>query len=82
MNKNEALVFLTNVVLGFDTGYYFEIFGFTMTSELFNTSNTSNEYKQKMKEFINQGRIDSSIKKKFWYIDNEEYEYMTNYGLS
>ena len=82
MNRNEALVFLTNVALEFDTGYYFERFGFTMWRGLFNTSNTSNEYKQKMKEFINQGRVDSSIQKKFWYIDNEEYEYMSNYGLS
>ena len=81
MTRTESLVFLTNLILGFDTGYYFERFGFTLSKDLFNNTATSNTYKTKMKELIQQGKIDTSIQKKFWYIDYKEYDYMTNYGL-
>ena len=81
MTRTESLVFLTNLILGVDTGYYFERFGFTLSKDLFNNTATSNKYKEKMKELIQKGKINTSIQKKFWYIDYKEYDYMTKYGL-
>ena len=44
MNKNEAMVYFTNLILGFDTGYYFERFGLAMSDNPFNISGVSNKY--------------------------------------
>ena len=33
MNKNEAMVYYTSLILGYDTGYYFERFGLAMIKE-------------------------------------------------
>ena len=53
MTYNERMVFLTNLILGFDTGYYFERFGLAMSYIPFNISGASNRYNNSMKEAIN-----------------------------
>ena len=84
MTKSEAMVLLSSLVLGFDLGYYFERYGFSMKFEnyIFNNSNPSNSYKEKMNEFINKGIIDNTTYKKCWYIDIDEYEYITRFGYN
>ena len=80
MSKTESMVLMSSLVLGFDTGYYFERFGFGMKFEqLFNNTNPSEIYKNKLNEFISQGLIKTSIEKKFWYIDAKEYNYISNH---
>jgi hypothetical protein len=80
MNKNEAMIFYTNLILGFDTGYYFERFGLAMENEKpFNNSETSIQYKESMKSAINDGKImNKTIYKKLWYADSEQYNYTLN----
>ena len=81
MKKTEGLVFLSNYIIGIDLGYYFERFGFVLGSEkAFNNSDTSEFYNEKMKELIDNGNINNSIQKKFWYVDIDEYTYLTDIG--
>ena len=76
MNKNEVLIFYTNLILGFDTGYYFERFGLAMDNKNpFNSSETSLKYQREMEKMIKEGKIDTSIHKKMWYSDNFQYDY-------
>ena len=81
MSKNEIMVFYTSLILGFDTGYHFERFGLALANKvLFNNSGASQKYKKNMEEAINQGKINNTLQKKFWYIDSYEYIYMINNG--
>ena len=82
LDKNEAMVFLTNLILGFNTGYYFERFGLSLVKDKpFNISSTSKKYNNSMKKAIDEGKIaNNSIIKKFWYADSEQYNYTLNNG--
>ena len=81
LNKNEAIVFLTNLILGFDSAYYFERYGLAMTNTPFNNSITTIIYKNYMKDAFIQGKIsNNTIIKKFWYADNNQYNYSLNNG--
>ena len=82
MTKNEAMIFFTNLIVGFDTGYHFERFGLAMDNKNpFNNSETSNKYKESMENAINEGKIkNNTIYKKFWYADTEQYFYSLNNG--
>ena len=82
LDKNEAMVLITNLILGFNTGYYFETFGLSLEKDkLFNISSTSKNYNNSMKKAIDEGKIaNNSIIKKFWYADSEQYNYTLNNG--
>ena len=81
MNKNEAMVFLTSLIVGFDMGYYFERFGLAMDNiKIFNNSEVSQKYKESMEKAINEGLIKTNIYKKYWYADSEQYNYTLNNG--
>ena len=75
MNKNEAMVYYTSLILGYDTGYYFERFGLAMIKERpFKISSTSSNYNDTLKEAIEQGKIsNNTIHKKLWYADDDQY---------
>ncbi len=81
LDRNEAMVFFTNLIVGFDTGYYFERMGLAMDNKTFNNSDTSDFYKMKMEKAINEGNItNKTIYKKFWYADSDQYDYILNNG--
>ena len=81
MSKTEGMVYLSSYITGLDLGYYFERYAFLYENEKpFNNSDTSEKYKEKMEELINSGNIDNTIQKKFWYIDIDEYNYISNNG--
>ena len=84
LTKEEKFVYFSNIVLGMDLGYYFSRWGlsFTSGSNIFDESKTSSEYKDLMEKAINENKIDTKApKKKFWYIDYKEYNYMNDIGL-
>ena len=82
MNKNEGMVYFSRLLLGFDLGYYFERFGLALeNNKAFNNSDTSDIYKNKMEEAINQRKINTSIYKKMWYADNDQYNYSLSNNL-
>ena len=81
MNINEAMVFLTSLVLGFNMDYYFERFGLAMDNRtIFNKSEVSESYKNQLEKAINEGKIKTGIYKKIWYTDLEQYNYTINNG--
>ena len=82
MNKNERIIYFSSLILGFDTGYYFERYGLAMENEIpFNNSETSKYYKESMEKAINEGKIlNKTIIKKFWYTDSAQYDYSLSNG--
>jgi hypothetical protein len=79
MTKTEGLVFFSSYITGIDLGYYFERFGFILGSgKPFNNSDTSDTYNEKMKELIDDGKINNLLKPKLWYIDIDEYNYISD----
>ena len=80
MNKDEIMIFFSSLILGFDTGYYFERFGLGMEKEIsFNNSQTSKYYKEAMENAVKEGTISNkTIIKKFWYSDNAQYNFSLN----
>ena len=81
MNKNEAMVFLSSLVLGFDMGYYFERFGLSLDNiTIFNKSETSEIYKNQLEKAIDESKIKTGIYKKLWYADIDQYNYAINNG--
>ena len=83
MTKEEKFVYFSNVILGFDLGYYFTRWGlsFSNGNSIFDESKTSSEYKELMQKAINANLIDAKTKKKYWYLDYKEYNYMNDVGL-
>ena len=83
MTKEEKFVYFSNVILGFDLGYYFTRWGlsFSNGNSIFDESKTSSEYKELMQKAINANLIDTKTKKKYWYLDYKEYNYMNDVGL-
>ena len=81
MSKTEGMVYLSSYITGLDLGYYFERYSFLYEKEKpFNNSDTSKIYKEKIEELIKSGKIDNTIQKKFWYIDIDEYNYISDIG--
>ena len=81
MNKNEQMVYLTSLIIGFDTGYYFERFGLAMDNNIpFTISSTSKIYNESMEDAINQGKVKTNIFRKLWYADSDQYNYTLNNG--
>ena len=79
MSKTEGMVFLSNLIIGIDLGYYFERFGLAYQDNVpFNNSLTSTYYKKGMEDAVKQGKIKTGIYKKFWYADNDQYNFTLN----
>ena len=80
MRQNEAIIFLTSLILGFDMEYYFERFGLGFGDKVFNKSDTTEIYKNQFKKAINESKIKIGINKKLWYADNKQYNFTLNNG--
>ena len=81
LDRNEAMVFLTNLIVGFDTAYYFERMGLAMDTKVFKSEEISDFYKMNMDNAIKEGKItNKTIYKQFWYADNDQYNYTLNGG--
>jgi len=83
MSKTKGMVFLSSLIVGIDLGYYFERFGLAYQDNIpFNNSLTSTYYKKGMEDAIKQGKIKTGIYKKFWYADNNQYNFTLNKGTT
>ena len=81
MDKNEGMVYVTSLIVGFNMEYYFERFGFGMNNvKIFNNSDTSKYSKESMEADIKEGKINTGIYKKYWYADSDQYIYTLNNG--
>ena len=84
LSKEERFCYFSSIAIGIDLGYYFSRWGlsFDYGKNIFSESSTSAEYKRIMQEAKNKGLIDSKAeKKKFWYLDLKEYNYISDGGL-
>ena len=76
MSRTEREIFFTNVITGYDLGYYFNRWGFFLNNEgIFVPENASEIYLGKMKEFTDKGIIKKNKILKIWYLDSREYMY-------
>lgn len=77
-NKEESLIYYSSLITKRNLTEYFERWGFYMnkTSKVrFEYAKSSEEFKTKMQEAINQGLIDDNAYNHLWYVDNSEYEF-------
>lgn len=77
LSKEEKMVYFSSLIFQLDLGYYFTRWGLTLTNgnEVFDESSTSSKYNELMKSAISKGLIKTNSKKKFWYVDNNQYKF-------
>jgi hypothetical protein len=79
----ERMVYFSSIAMGIDLGYYFTRWGLYLEGvrdTIFNEEKASNYYKNLMAQEIMEGRIEKIVKK-FWYLDNKEYNFMNDIGM-
>ena len=79
----ERMVYFSSIAMGIDLGYYFTRWGLYLEGvrdTIFNEEKASNYYKNLMAQEIMEGRIEKIVKK-FWYLDNKEYNFMNDSGM-
>ena len=83
LTTTERMVYFCSVAMGIDLGYYFTRWGFYLEglrNTIFNETNASKDYQSLISQDISSGKIEKKIKK-FWYLDNEEYNFMNGNGI-
>ena len=83
LTTNERMVYFCSVAMGIDLGYYFTRWGFYLEGlrdTIFNETTASKDYQSLISQDISSGKIEKKIKK-FWYLDNEEYNFMNGNGI-
>jgi hypothetical protein len=81
LSKEEKFVYFSSIIFKMDLGYYFSRWGLSFESQIntFNENKVSSTYKELMNAAINKGLINkNAVKKKFWYLDNKEYMFISN----
>lgn len=77
MNATEKQVYLSSLVVGEDLSYYFERWGYNLSTNDYifkaNGENTSNAFKTLMKKAKEDNRIKEGSKPKLWYLDAAEW---------
>ncbi len=77
MNATEKQVYLSSLVLKEDLSYYFERWGYNLSTNDYifkaNGENTSAAFKKLMKDAREKGLIKESTGLKFWYLDAAEW---------
>ena len=80
MRKNELIVYLSSLIVGFNMEYYFERFVLTMDHRFLNTSNFTEVYKKQLQKATKEKKIKSDVYKKLWYADNLQYNFSLSNG--
>jgi hypothetical protein len=81
LSKEEKFVYFSSIIFKMDLGYYFSRWGLSFDTQIntFNENKVSSKYKELMNAAINKGLINkNAVKKKFWYLDNKEYMFISN----
>ena len=81
LTRTEREIFFTNIITGYDLGYFFNRWGFYLNNEgIFVPEKASEAYLEKMKEYINSGKIKENKILKLWYLDYKEYMFIVEGG--
>lgn len=76
MNATEKQVYLSSISVGYDLSYYFERWGYNLSSSdyIFKADSASTAFKSLMADAKKDGRIkDEGYQPKIWYLDAAEY---------
>ena len=82
LTTTERMVYFSSLAMGLDLGYYFTRWGFYLEGlrdTIFNETKTSKDYQSLISQDISSGKIEKKVKK-FWYLDNKEYNFMNGIG--
>ena len=83
LTTTERMVYFSSVALGIDLGYYFTRWGFYLEGvrdTIFNEEKASKNYKNLIEQDLLEGRLEKN-NKKFWYLDNKEYNFLNDIGM-
>ena len=83
LTNTERMVYFASIAMGIDLGYYFTRWGFYLEGlrdTIFNQEKASKAYQNLMEQELLEGRLEKS-EKKFWYLDNKEYNYMDDIAI-
>ena len=80
ISKEEKMAYFSSLILKLDLGYYFSRWGLTLSSGkiIFDEKNVSSKYNELMNSATSKGLIKNNPKKKFWYVDNNQYLFSGN----
>lgn len=75
LSSTEKQIFYSSLVVGIDLSYYFQRWGFTLSTsqDPFNSANASEDYLYLISEGVRRGYIDSTKKPKLWLQDAGQY---------
>ena len=73
----ERMVYFSSIILKLDLGYYFTRWGLSFDDgkSIFDEAYATSKYNKLMNKAADDGLISKNIKKKFWYYDNDQYNY-------
>ena len=83
LTNTERMVYFSSIALGIDLGYYFTRWGFFLEGlrdTIFNEEKASKNYKNLIEQDLLEGRLEKN-NKKFWYLDNKEYNFINDIGM-
>ena len=83
LTNTERMVYFASIAMGIDLGYYFTRWGFYLEGlrdTIFNQEKASIAYQNLMEQELLEGRLEKT-EKKFWYLDNKEYNYMDDIAI-
>ena len=75
LNSTEKQVFYCSFVLGFDLSYYFDRWGYNLSTSdnVFKISTSTDNFKSSVNYLIDNSIIDGNKKPKLWYQDASQY---------
>ncbi len=75
MSATEKQVYLSSLSVGYDLSYYFERWGYNLSSSdfIFKAATASDAFKSLMAAAKNENRIKDGYQPKIWYLDAAEY---------
>lgn len=81
LTGTEKQVYISSLATGIDLSYYFERWGYHLTSDEipFTYEAASDAFKNYMAQAKSEEKIRDDVKK-FWYFDSAQFNYMMDYG--
>ena len=76
IKQEEKMVYFSSIIFKMDLSYYFTRWGLSLSNSnnIFDEKNTTTVFSNLMNDLLITGKIDGAAqKKKFWYLDNDQY---------
>lgn len=75
LNATEKQVYFSSLATGIDLSYYFERWGYNLSTsdDVFEYTNASDNFKLLLNSAISEGKISNKTQPKLWYLDAKQY---------